>query len=160
MTVVRIPPVLRQSADGNKQVELEGATVGEVLQQLVQRFPELRDQLFTGDGMLNRFVNVYLNSEDVRYLSELATPAGARDTIVVLPAMAGGARDRLRVASVGRRHAPTEAARPGAPDTNHTSARRESPQSVGLHRRVQPVTERGWALRRGLLLRGSPVVVA
>ena len=90
MTQVRIPPVLRASAGGNKQVELEGATVGEVLQQLVDRFPDLRSQLFTEDGELNRFVNVYLNDEDVRYLSELATTAGARDTIVVLPAMAGG----------------------------------------------------------------------
>ena len=94
MTQVRIPPVLRASADGNKQVEVEGATVGEVLGQLVGRFPGLRDQLFSAEGDLNRFVNVYLNSEDVRYLSELETPAGASDTIVVLPAMAGGARPR------------------------------------------------------------------
>jgi len=92
MTQVRIPPVLRASAGGNKQVELEGGTVGDVLQQLVDRFPALRDQLFTADGELNRFVNVYFNEEDVRYLSELDTPAGGRDTIVVLPAMAGGAR--------------------------------------------------------------------
>ena len=90
MSQVRIPPVLRGSAGGNKQVELEGATVGEVLGQLVERFPALRDQLFTADGELNRFVNVYLNDEDVRYLSELATPAAEHDTIVVLPAMAGG----------------------------------------------------------------------
>lgn len=91
MTQVRIPPILRESAGGNKQVELEGGTVGDVLQQLVDQFPALRDQLFTADGELNRFVNVYLNEEDVRYLSELDTPAGGRDTIVVLPAMAGGA---------------------------------------------------------------------
>jgi molybdopterin synthase sulfur carrier subunit len=91
VTQVRIPPVLRASADGNKQVDLEGATVGDVLERLVERFPGLRDQLFGADGDLNRFVNVYLNSEDVRYLSELLTPAGAGDTIVVLPAMAGGA---------------------------------------------------------------------
>ena len=94
MTQVRIPPVLRASAGGNKQVELEGGTVGEVLQQLVERFPALRAQLFSPDGELNRFVNVYLNDEDVRYLSELATPAGERDSIVVLPAMAGGAPAR------------------------------------------------------------------
>ena len=91
MTQVRIPPVLRASAGGTKQVDLEGATVGDVLEQLVDRFPGLRDQLFSAEGDLNRFVNVYLNSEDVRYLSELETPAGAGDTIVVLPAMAGGA---------------------------------------------------------------------
>lgn len=91
MTQVRIPPVLRESAGGVKQVELEGGTIGEVLERLVERFPGLRDQLFTERGELNRFVNVYLNDEDVRYLSELETPAGERDTIVVLPAMAGGA---------------------------------------------------------------------
>lgn len=90
MSQVRIPPVLRESAGGTKQVELEGATVGEVLSALVDRFPALRAQLFTEHGELNRFVNVYLNDEDVRYLSELDTPAGERDTIVVLPAMAGG----------------------------------------------------------------------
>jgi molybdopterin synthase sulfur carrier subunit len=90
VTQVRIPPVLRASAEGNKQVDLVGATVGDVLEQLVQRFPGLRDQLFSAEGDLNRFVNVYLNSEDVRYLSELETPAGTGDTIVVLPAMAGG----------------------------------------------------------------------
>ena len=91
MTTVRIPPVLREAAGGSKQVELAGATVGEVLGGLVERYPTLRDQLYGADGSLNRFVNVYLNDEDVRYLSELETPATDRDTIVVLPAMAGGA---------------------------------------------------------------------
>jgi molybdopterin converting factor small subunit len=92
VTTVRIPPVLRESAGGSKQVDLAGATVGEVLAGLVGRYPALRDQLYGPDGRLNRFVNVYLNQEDVRYLSELDTPATDRDTIVVLPAMAGGAR--------------------------------------------------------------------
>jgi molybdopterin converting factor small subunit len=91
VTTVRIPPVLREAAGGSKQVELEGTTVGEVLSGLVERYPALRDQLYGTDGSLNRFVNVYLNDEDVRYLAELETPAGDRDTIVVLPAMAGGA---------------------------------------------------------------------
>ena len=90
MTRVRIPPVLREAAGGTKEVELEGATVGDVLEGLVERFPALRGQLFTPDGDLNRFVNVYLDGEDVRYLSELETPAAERGTIVVLPAMAGG----------------------------------------------------------------------
>lgn len=91
MIRVRIPPVLREAAGGNKEVELDGSTVGEVLDALVERFPALRGQLFGADGELNRFVNVYLNNEDVRYLSELDTPASERDTIIVLPAMAGGA---------------------------------------------------------------------
>jgi molybdopterin converting factor small subunit len=87
---VRIPPVLRASAGGNKQVELSGATVGDVLGALVERYPSLRSQLLTDDGELNRFVNVYLNDQDIRYLQERATPVDERDTIIVLPAMAGG----------------------------------------------------------------------
>ncbi len=90
MSVVRIPPVLRASAGGNKQVEVPGATVGEVLAALVERFPGLRQQLFTDEGELNRFVNVYLNDQDVRYLQERATPVDERDTLIILPAMAGG----------------------------------------------------------------------
>ncbi len=90
MSAVRIPPVLRAQAGQNKQLEVGGGTVGEVLGELVTRYPGLRSQLFTDEGSLNRFVNVYLNDQDVRYLGELATPAGERDTIVILPAMAGG----------------------------------------------------------------------
>ncbi len=90
MSTVRIPPVLRVAAGHNKQVEVDGSTVGDVLAALTERYPGLRQQLFTEDGQLNRFVNVYLNDQDVRYLQELATPADARDTVVILPAMAGG----------------------------------------------------------------------
>lgn len=91
MSTVRIPPVLRPAAGHNKQVEVDGATVGEVLTDLVGRYPNLRTQLLTDEGELNRFVNVYLNDQDIRYLKELATPVEARDTVVILPAMAGGA---------------------------------------------------------------------
>jgi molybdopterin converting factor small subunit len=91
MSKVRIPPVLRAQAEGNKQVEIEGATVGDVVRGLVERYPGLQEQLLGADGSLNRFVNVYLNDQDVRYLQELATPVGASDTVVILPAMAGGA---------------------------------------------------------------------
>jgi molybdopterin synthase sulfur carrier subunit len=90
MSTVRIPPVLRAVAGNQKQVTAAGETVGAVVQALVADYPGLRDQLLTPDGALNRFVNVYLNNEDVRYLRELDTPAGERDTIVILPAMAGG----------------------------------------------------------------------
>lgn len=92
MTKVRIPPVLRAQAENQKQVEVEGATVGAVLGGLIERFPSLRDQLMTQEGALNRFVNVYLNDQDIRYLQELETPVGAADTVVILPAMAGGER--------------------------------------------------------------------
>ena len=90
MSVVRIPPVLRANAGGSKQVDVDGATVGEVLAELVRRYPALRSQLLTEDGELNRFVNVYLNDQDVRYLQERGTPVETRDTLIILPAMAGG----------------------------------------------------------------------
>jgi molybdopterin synthase sulfur carrier subunit len=86
-----MPPVLRANVGGAKQLEIEGATVGEVLDALVSAHPALRDQLFTPDGDLNRFVNVYVNDQDIRYLQERATPVEARDTLILLPAMAGGA---------------------------------------------------------------------
>lgn len=90
MTTVRIPPVLRAQAGDAKQVEVAGATVRDVLDDLLARHPMLRDQLLMPDGRLNRFVNVYLNGQDVRYLGELETPVDERDTLIVLPAMAGG----------------------------------------------------------------------
>jgi len=91
MSTVRIPPVLRAQTGDLKAVEVDGATVGAVLQALVERFPGLREQLLGPDGDLHRFVNVYINDQDVRYLDGLATPVAPSDTITVLPAMAGGA---------------------------------------------------------------------
>ena len=90
MSSVRIPPVLRTNTLGEKQVDIEGATVGEVLDGLVARFPALAPQLLGGDGELNRFVNVYVDGQDVRYLEELRTPVSPTDTVIILPAMAGG----------------------------------------------------------------------
>ena len=90
MSTVWIPQVLRASAGGNKQVELAGASVGEVVDALVAQYPSLRGQLLTDDGTLNRFVNVYVNGQDVRYLEGLSTPLGAADELRLLPAMAGG----------------------------------------------------------------------
>jgi molybdopterin converting factor small subunit len=90
MTAVRIPPVLRAAAGNQKQVDVSGATVGEALESLIAQFPGLRDQLMMEDGGLNRFVNVYVNGRDVRYEQELATPVGEQDTVILLPAMAGG----------------------------------------------------------------------
>jgi molybdopterin synthase sulfur carrier subunit len=90
MTTVRIPPVLRASAGGEKQVEVEAATVGEVIAALIARYPTLDGQLLTPDGELNRFVNVYVDGQDVRFLQERATPVGPTDTVIILPAMAGG----------------------------------------------------------------------
>lgn len=92
MATVKIPPVLRPSVGGEKQVLAEGASVGEVLIALASAHPDTQSQLFSSEGELNRYVNVYLNDEDVRVLDGLATAVGEGDTLVILPAMAGGAR--------------------------------------------------------------------
>jgi sulfur-carrier protein len=91
VTTVRIPPVLRAQVGNVKQLEVSGASVGEVIDQLVGQHPRLREHLLADDGALHRFVNIYLNGQDVRYLGELDTPVGERDTLILLPAMAGGA---------------------------------------------------------------------
>jgi sulfur-carrier protein len=91
MATIKIPPVLRASVGGEKQVSATGASVGDVLRDLAATHPATRDQLFSGDGELNRYVNVYLNDEDVRVLDGLDTAVGETDTLVILPAMAGGA---------------------------------------------------------------------
>jgi sulfur-carrier protein len=91
MPTVKIPPVLRAQTGGAAEVMAEGATVGEVLSALVQAHPGTKEQLFAADGDLNRYVNVYLNDEDVRVLDGLDTAASDSDTVVILPAMAGGA---------------------------------------------------------------------
>ena len=89
MSTVRVPPVLRNQTGGAKEIEAEGATVGEVLSNLAANHPSLRDQLFQ-DGALQRFINVYLNDQDIQYLQKLETPVGPNDTVIILPAMAGG----------------------------------------------------------------------
>jgi sulfur-carrier protein len=90
MSVVKIPPVLRASVGGAREVEASGSNVGEVLRSLARQHPATESQLFSEDGQLNRYVNVYLNDEDVRVLDGLDTGVAERDTIVILPAMAGG----------------------------------------------------------------------
>jgi sulfur-carrier protein len=90
VSVVKIPTVLRPQVGGNKEVELAGATVGAVVDALTAQYPSLKSQLLTADGELNRFVNVYVNGQDVRYLDGLATAVAERDEVRLLPAMAGG----------------------------------------------------------------------
>ena len=90
MPKVKIPPVLRARTGGEAEVDALGATVGEVLGSLASAHPDTREQLFSDDGELNRYVNVYLNDEDVRVLDGLDTAVSDSDTIVILPAMAGG----------------------------------------------------------------------
>jgi molybdopterin synthase sulfur carrier subunit len=90
MPTVKVPPVLRPKTGGEAEVPTAGATVGEVLSALAEAHPATREQLFDDAGELNRYVNVYLNDEDVRVLEGLDTPASDADTVVILPAMAGG----------------------------------------------------------------------
>ena len=90
MSTVKIPPVLRSSTGGAKEVEADGPTVGDVLRSLAEQHPATHSQLFSEEGELNRYVNVYLNDEDVRVLNGLDTEVGTGDTLVILPAMAGG----------------------------------------------------------------------
>ena len=90
MAVVRIPPVLRPSVGGEKELDADGASVRDVLRSVAERHPDTQGQLFSPDGELNRYVNVYLNDEDVRVLEGLDTQVGDSDTLVILPAMAGG----------------------------------------------------------------------
>jgi sulfur-carrier protein len=90
MATVRIPPVLRPKTGGAPEVEAAGENVGEVLRALTSEHPDTSTQLFGEDGELNRYVNVYLNDEDVRVLDGLGTAVEDGDTVVILPAMAGG----------------------------------------------------------------------
>jgi MoaD family protein len=90
MAKIKIPPVLRASVGGEREVEASGDDVGAVLRDLAAQYPELQSQLFGTDGNLNRYVNVYLNDEDVRVLGGLDTKVGDGDILNILPAMAGG----------------------------------------------------------------------
>jgi molybdopterin converting factor small subunit len=89
MAVVRIPTPLRPHAGGLDRVEASGSTVGELLADLAGRHPALRERLFDGEE-LRRFVNVYVNNEDIRYLDDLATPVAEADEVSIIPAVAGG----------------------------------------------------------------------
>jgi sulfur-carrier protein len=90
MAIVRIPPVLRPSVGGAKEVDADGDDVGAVLRSLADAHPATQSQIFSDGGELNRYVNVYLNDEDVRVLDGLDTSVGGGDVLVILPAMAGG----------------------------------------------------------------------
>jgi sulfur-carrier protein len=96
MPLIKIPVVLRPSVGGEKEVRADGDDVGSVLRALADSHPDLSSQLFGADGSLNRYVNVYLNDEDVRVLEGLETPVRESDVLNVLPAMAGGSRRARR----------------------------------------------------------------
>jgi molybdopterin synthase sulfur carrier subunit len=89
---VRIPTILRSYTGGEKAVEGKGDTLGDLFADLDARHDGLSGRLVGDDGRLNRFVNVYVNDEDVRFLGGLETPLADGDSVTILPAVAGGAR--------------------------------------------------------------------
>ena len=93
MAKVLIPTPLRQYAGQKDSVELNGSTVGEVLNGLTSEHPDLRKHLYNDEGKLRSFVNVYLNDEDIRYMSKDATPVKEGDTLSIVPSIAGGSQN-------------------------------------------------------------------
>jgi sulfur-carrier protein len=87
---VRLPTLLRTHAEGAASVTADGATVGEVFTELTTRYPGLAGQIVDGGGALHKFVNVYVNDDDIRYLEQLETKVGEGDVVSILPAVAGG----------------------------------------------------------------------
>ena len=87
---VRLPTVLRPAAAGQSSVRAEGDTIGEVLGSLTTSYPDVASQVFTEEGSLHRFINVYVNDDDVRYLDKLETKVADDDVVSILPAVAGG----------------------------------------------------------------------
>jgi MoaD family protein len=87
---VRIPTVFRKFTGGESVVELEAGTISDLIDQLEARFPGLKEQLLTEEGELHRFVNVYVNDEDARYLEKLETKVAEGETVAILPSVAGG----------------------------------------------------------------------
>ena len=88
---VRVPTVLRQHTDGEKKVHAEGATLRELIDDLEARHPGLKDRLVDEDGQIRRFINVYVDDEDARFLGGIETPLDDGVVVSVLPAVAGGA---------------------------------------------------------------------
>ena len=91
-TKILIPTPLRPFTDKLDTVEVDGTTVGELLQNLTTKYAGLKQHLYSADGKLRSFVNVYLNDEDIRYLGKDATPAADADTLSLVPSIAGGSR--------------------------------------------------------------------
>ena len=91
MSVVRVPAVLRTATGGEATVKVSGGTIGQVFEDLVERYPGLRPQVLDADGGLHRHLNVFLNDDDIRYLGKLDAKVGDSDTLTLMPAVAGGA---------------------------------------------------------------------
>jgi molybdopterin converting factor small subunit len=93
MPKVKIPTPLREYTGGNTEVEVGGATAGEALGNLASEHPDLKQHLYTGDGKLRSFVNVYKGDEDIRYLEGQDTEVADGDEISIIPSIAGGSAE-------------------------------------------------------------------
>lgn len=91
MTTVRIPTPLRSFTGGAKEVDASGETVGAALEDLAQRFPDLKRHLLDDAGALRAYVNVFVNDDDIRSLQGVATPLASGDRVMIIPSIAGGA---------------------------------------------------------------------
>lgn len=89
---IKIPTPLRRHTNGAATVNAEGATVDEILRDLQSQFPSLGERLYEADGQVKSHLNIFVNSEDIRFLQGLRTPLAAGDVVTLLPALAGGAR--------------------------------------------------------------------
>lgn len=108
MSRIRIPPVLRPEAGGQATVETEGSTVGDALEALVRTFPALNDKIFR-EGVVQPYLQVYIDGEDIKTLDGLSTRVPTDSTILLLPAIAGGASEETAVRTMTRRRLPHEA---------------------------------------------------
>lgn len=90
MALVRIPTPLRKLTQGQEEVSAAGATVAEVITDLENSFPGIKARICDDDGKVRRFVNIFANDEDIRFLQNLDTPVGESDEISIVPAIAGG----------------------------------------------------------------------
>ncbi len=90
-STVRIPTVLRNAVGANSTLQVDGATIGEILGKISAEYPAIHDQLFNADGTLHRFLNIYVNDDDVRYIGGLDAAVNSGDEVTLLPAVAGGA---------------------------------------------------------------------
>jgi molybdopterin converting factor small subunit len=95
MSKIHIPTPLRQYVGKHSTVEVKAATVAEAMDALVAQHPEVRRHLYTEEGKLRAFVNLYVNDEDIRYLQKEATPVKEGDNISIVPSIAGGAENAL-----------------------------------------------------------------
>ena len=100
---ISVPTPLRRYTENHGEIEVSGDSVSSALESLLEKYPSLKKQLYTDDGKLRSFVNVYLNDEDIRYLAKTETTVKAGDTIAIVPSIAGGAQEDRVIGKSGHR---------------------------------------------------------